>query len=310
MQRRTLLNLTLLASAAALGAWLWLTRPAPPEPAQPLLDIAAANVTRIEIQRPGTDREPLVLKREAGGWRLTAPADARADAAQVRSLLALTRAVSQRRYPASEINRAEAGLKPPAARLQFNQQPAIAIGGRGPLGDSRYVQIGDIVLLADLPNLGGLELPWTQWIDPGLIAAGADLAQLRLPELTLTQAETGGWRVTPAERDRGADVAQRTVDTWRHARARTIVPASGRQAMATVELVFADGHTRRLGVIARTPELVLRDTRLGVDYHLAANKGPPLLEMQHPQLPQGLGADTPERSKILLTPPTGPTEGS
>lgn len=309
MTRRTHLNLCLLAGAAILGALLWLTRPAPPAPPQPLLDIAQGNVSRIEIQRPGDGGQTVVLERGTGRWRLTAPVSARANAARVRDVLTLTEIVPERRYPAAEIDLTETGLKPPLVRLQFNGQPPVAIGGRGPLdGNGRYLRIGGTVVLADIPNTSALELAWTQWIDPQLIAADAGLEQLRLPGLTLTRAESGGWRVTPARRDRGADAAQRTVDTWRRARALSITPSSDQPPVATVELVFANGRTRRLGVIAREPELVLRDERLGVDYHLAANRGAPLLDMQHPELPRNTGPDTPETSEIPLVPSTNPSE--
>ncbi len=305
MPRRKLLNLTLFLSAAALGALLWLTGPEPDKPPQPLVDIAPEDVTRIVLERPAQDgAQRLVLEREAGQGRLAAPVTARADAAQVQGLLRLTRIVPERRYAASEIDLASAGLKPPLARLRFNEQPPVAIGGRGALGGARYLQIGERVLIANLPALGALAMPWYEWLDPALVAAGADLAQLRLPEITLTQAETGGWRVAPAERDRGADVAQQTIDTWRRARAIGIMPSTASDAppVASVELVYADGRTRELGVIARSPMLVLRDPRLGVDYHLAANKAAPLLDMQHPTAARTRGAAMPDRSGIPLLP--------
>src|SRR5699024_6142034 len=109
-----------------------------------------------------------------------------------------------------------------------------------------------------------------------------DLVSLQLPQATLTQTDTGGWQVSPAGADRGADAAQFTVDAWRHAAALSIRPAQNTPARADVRLTFADGHRRTLEVVAREPQLILRDPRLGIAYHLGRDLVAPLLDMRHP----------------------------
>lgn len=284
MNRRTQLNLILAASAIVLTALLWLSQPQPPEPEPPLLDVAGERIDRIEIH-PGGGRPAIVLVRGPHGWRLTQPVDARADASRVEDLLAMAAAIPARRYAAGEIDAEQAGLAPPRATIRFGDAPVMAIGARTPIDgrkDTRYVRVGDTVALVALPNAAVVDLNWPRWIDPHLLAPDARLEALQLPGLTLTRADTGGWLVSPNSRDRGADAAQFTIDAWRRARAMRITRARDKPAMADVKLVFADGRSRRLEVVARQPQLLLRDPALGITYHLPSNMAAPLLDMRHP----------------------------
>lgn len=300
MHRRTQLNLALVAAAGLLTAALWLTQPEPPAAPEALLDIAREDIQRIEIH-PGGDTRAVVLVRRPGGWRLASPVKARANENRIDMLLEIAALAPQRRYAASAVDAEQAGLARPVAAIRFNDAPALTIGAYAPTttGPSkRYVRIGDTVALAPIPNAGLLDLPWPQWIDPHLLAPDGQLTALHLPAMTLTRAATGGWRVRPASRDRGADAAQFTVDAWRHARALSITAAKNDvPAMAAIELVFAHGRTRRLEVVARRPQLILRDPKLGIAYHLSAGMAAPLLDMRHPASSLAPGNGTAARER-------------
>lgn len=284
MNRRTQLNLVLAASAIVLSVLLWLDQPEPAKPTPPLLDIARQDIDRIEIH-PGGGLATIVLKHTGDAWRMTQPVDARARGNRVESLLAMAATTPVRRYPADEFNAKQTGLTRTRATIRFGQAPILKVGARTPIDghkDTRYVRVAKTIALAPLPNARLLDMNWPQWIDPHLLRPNAQLKALHLPGLTLTRADTGGWRVTPKSRDRGADAAQFTVDAWRQARALTITKAGNQPAMANVKLIHADGSTRRLEVIARQPQLLLRDPALGVTFHLPANRASALLDMRHP----------------------------
>lgn len=300
MTRRVQLNIVLAAVAILLATSLWLTGPEPPDAPKPLLDVAPQDIHRIEIHAAGT-AEPIVLTRSQGQWRLASPVSARANENRINDLLAIAGIAPAQRYPAGEIDAKDAGLAQPKATLRFNNGPLLAIGSRAPLAtarDKRYVRIGDTVALAAMPQAGLLDMGWTQWLDPHLLADDAELQKLSLPEVTLSRTDTGGWRVEPESRDQGADAAQFTVDTWRHALAISITAAADKPARATVKLLFADGRSRILEVIARQPEFVLRDPQLGVTYHLPASQAAPMLDMNLPvSTPSGDDADAESRQR-------------
>lgn len=284
MTHRTRLNLALAAVAAVLGGLLWFSQPQPPATPEPLLDIARADIRHIEIHTGG-GVQPIVLEREQGQWRLSSPVTARANENRIDTLLAMARITPQRRLPAGAIKAGETGLDQPLATIRFNNGPALSIGAYAPLKtqhSTRYVRAGDTVALAPVPNAGLLDLSWPQWISPRLLAGDAELVSLRLPQATLSRADTGGWQVSPADQDRGADAAQFTVDAWHHAAALTISQAQDKPAQANVRLTFADGHARSFEVLARDPQLILRDPRLGIAYRLNPALAPALLDMRHP----------------------------
>ena len=117
----------------------------------------------------------------------------------------------------------------------------------------------------------------------GLARDDAALERLTLPRLTLARSDTGGWQVEPKSADRGADYAQATIDAWRHSRVLSLEPVdASRERIARVTLRYGDDHERRLDVIEREPELILRDAERGIDYHFAPHLATPLLDMQHP----------------------------
>lgn len=281
--RRNQLNLALAVIAIALAAFLWFSRSQPPASPQPLLDIAPQTINRIEI-RAANAAQSIILTRTRRQWRLLAPVAARANQNRIDNLLAITRIAPSQRYAASAVAGKDTGLAKPGATVQFNNGPTLVIGSRAPLAagrDKRYVRLGDTVALAAIPHAGLLDMGWAQWIDPHLLASDAQLQQLMLPEITLSRADTGGWRVTPPSRDQGADAAQATVSAWRHAQALSMTPATSKPAKATVKLAFADGHSRVFDVITRTPQLILRDPELGIAYHLPGTQAAALLDMHH-----------------------------
>lgn len=280
MTRRTRLNTALALAAFALAVLLWLLRTAPTTAPRPLLAVAAPAISNITIQP--ADSPPIVLQRRQGQWYLRQPVATRANAPRVKALLAMATIAPQRRYERGAIAAEQTGLDKPVATIQFNDAPALAIGKPVPATpgtNKHYVRVGDTVATAAIAHAGLLNIDWAQWVEPQILAAADQLQTLQLPQLTLQRTATGGWHVSPAERDQGADAAQAMVTAWHHATALTIKPAATGPAQAHIQLLFADGHQRQLDVMARQPQLVLRDNELGIAYHLAGDLGKRLLAL-------------------------------
>jgi len=302
MNRRRIIFLGVLIMAlAGLSAALWWTRPPVPEAPDAVSSIAPPQIHHITVQTRDNVIE-LDRSTETNQWRLSAPADARADADRVAALLDLAALIPQRRLAADAVDDTDTGLDDPGLVLRFNDEAPIAVGGTGPAPDTRYVRTAHALLVVAAGHLEDQPLGWTHWLAPNLIADDAVLRRITLPRITLTRNDTGGWQVAPVGEDRGADYAQATVDAWHYSRALAIEPVDASRArMARITLVFAGDQKRQLDLIARSPELILRDNDLGVDYILAANQAGPLLDMRHPDLlRQSRGADL-QPSAIPLT---------
>ena len=305
MNRKRLIFIAILAAGVVvLGIALWLTRTPEPAPEPRVSDVPTEAIDEIGINL----RDAVVaLKREPddGSWGVTTPVAARADIAHVKALLELAAATPTRRYDRDAIEDDVTGLDNPALTVRYNDNAPIAIGKPGPQPGTRYVRTAHALLLVDARSLSSLPTRWRGWISPTLLARDADLSKLTLPRLTLDRSETGGWRVLPDSADRGADYAQATIDAWRQSRALSLEPAdAGRQRLARVTLRFGDDSRRHLDVIARKPELILRDAALGIDYHFADTLAAPLLDMRHPD---SLGAGR-GRSLQPSAIPLSPTE--
>lgn len=283
-RKRLIFNVVLILGIVVLGLTLWLVRaPEPaPTPPQTVSALAPGSVTAMEVHLPNAVVE-LDRSRPAATWQLRQPIAAPADDVPVEALLALAEATPTQRYERGAIDDETTGLDDPALVVRFNGQAPILVGNEGPTPASRYVATPHALLLVQAEQLARLPTTWRNWVSPTLITDNADLAQLTLPRLTLTRGETGGWQVKPSSADRGADYAQATIDAWRHSRVLSLEPVdASRERIARVTLRYGDDHERRLDVIEREPELILRDAERGIDYHFAPHLATPLLDMQHP----------------------------
>lgn len=117
------------------------------EPAAPPLSSADPDqVQEIRVFEKGKLR--LAFLRDAQGWLLTHPNIVQARASRVANLLALLKAPSRDRWPASAALRQQAGLDAPAREVDFGKI-RIAFGGTSIPDGQRYVLIGDQIHLID-----------------------------------------------------------------------------------------------------------------------------------------------------------------
>jgi hypothetical protein len=140
--------LFLAVLVTALGAYLyWYEVPQAEKEAQKekLVGVADDAITGIELVYP--DRSIALAKRD-GAWRLTAPVDAPADEAVVKSLVAtITGAQVQKSLDEMPADLAPFGLDKPATTIKITTKdgtlPPIQIGKNTAIGAKTYVRKGD-----------------------------------------------------------------------------------------------------------------------------------------------------------------------
>jgi hypothetical protein len=89
--------------------------------------------------------------------------------------------------------------------------------------------------------------------------------------------EAGHWRVDPAPADVSQDDLLRWVDQWRLASSILTQPQTSAPVRTRLEIDLRGGCTVTLGVIATTPDLVLRREDERLDYHFPARLAAVLL---------------------------------
>lgn len=281
MSRRWWLNLGLLAAVGILAA-IAAFKPGveKPVPKPALTALRAEALQRISIERPG--QTPIVLEKAGEQWRLTAPLGARANRLQVEKLARIVNAESETRLPLDQTALGQYGLEKPLVSVRLDNE-LIQFGGLHPLKQQLYVRYQDGIHLIGAHFLRAASARFTDFIDTALIEDGREPVAFRLPGMALTLVD-GRWKLEPENRDIGSDRVMQFVQEWRHARALAVNRYDGKPAKQRVLIEFgvgarAGGDTLEIGIVARTPELILARKDEGLQYHFPTDTAARLLNI-------------------------------
>lgn len=145
LTRRWLVNL-LLAAIAGLLLLLAVSEHDRAQQQARLTPLAPEQIERIELAR---DDEPeIVLERIDDIWWMRRPIAAPADAERIGRLLPLAHARSTRTLPIDAVDLEQTGLARPRLRLKLDGLE-LRFGATEPIGEQRYVQVGDLAHLID-----------------------------------------------------------------------------------------------------------------------------------------------------------------
>ena len=276
---RNQINLLLggLVAALALAFWL-LPDPKAPPTRETLTPLSRAAVQRISIEH--VDADLIVLERDQGLWRLTAPINARAEDFQVGNLLELVERSAQASYPVAEIPLEQAGLAPPQFRVRFNDI-TLNFGTTDPLNHQRYVQVGERIHLITDVAPSTFDANPADLVDRRPLPPDMQIRSMDFGWLKLTRQENGSWAVTPASKDRGADAAQALADAWARARAAWVAPLPADAEFVADYRFASDSREIELSRL-KGEELVLARRDLGLEYHMPEMLRSELFEMKPP----------------------------
>lgn len=278
MKRGWLLNVALLAAVVALGVFVWLNPSREDQAKKPLSTLHPAQAQHVTLIRPG---QPAVkLEHRGAQWQITAPFSARADEFQVLRMLTILEAQLGARLPATDLERF--GLKTPAALLTIDGVE-YAFGGINTVTREQYVRRGDMVYAVALRHGAALPANANALIRRVLLAEQEQPVAIALPDFSLMQNE-GRWTLSPPA-DASQDDLQRYADQWRYASAAQAGPYDHRPALAEIRITLRDGTVLNLGVLQRTPQLVLWRRDTGLQYLFLEAAGRALLSKPGASLP-------------------------
>jgi len=281
MNPRWWLNLGLLAAVGLLVA-IAVFKPGAdkPAPKTTLSALGAEVIQKISIERPG--QAPIVLEKTGERWRLSAPLSARANKFRIDNLVRIVAAESEARLPLDAAALAQYGLDKPLLGVRLDDE-LIQFGGLHPLKQQQYVRYQDAIHLIGAHHFQAAAARFSDFIDTALIDDGREPTAFQLPGLALTLVE-GQWKLKPENQQLGSDRIMQFVQEWRHARALAVNRYDGKPAKEHVRIGFAGGaqgerNTLEIGIVARTPELILVRKDEGLQYHFPADAGTRLLEL-------------------------------
>jgi hypothetical protein len=282
MMRRLWLNLALLLIVIVLAVVAFLEPGSQqPESRRSLLSLSPAQVTQIQLQRNGA--QTLQIERVDNGWMIVKPIRIAASDYRIDALLQLLNATSYASFPLSARPLSSFGLDKPSSQVSFNEQ-TVMFGDNEPLNNRRYILAGDQVQVIDDRYFYQSQLLLTALVDAALVPGGRSLKQIKLPGIVLQQHQ-GVWRATQFPSAETAEITPDSsdvsalVDEWRSIRALQISEYQSDVPEANIELVFADGETMPLEILARDPELILGRRSLNLRFHFSADQADRLLSL-------------------------------
>ena len=273
MERRTRLNLWLLAGIALAGWLVWHdVAPPPPTPAvQRVTTLDPQAVTRIGIER--RDGQRLLLEREVARWWLVY-GDLRlaADSTRIAEILRLVDAEAEASYDLAGVDPDDYGLHPPRAVVTIDHI-TLRIGAQEPLRYRRYVATESrLHLIADTAYVY-LGADWSDFVDPSPFAGLPKPTALAGPGWRLVHADKEGWRGDPAW-PRAEGVATAWLDLVADRIRPADTPSTG---VTALHLDFPDGQVRELDTWREDGLLWLAwrgaSVRFGIPQERAADLG-------------------------------------
>lgn len=288
------LNLLLLLIAAGLFGWLVIDEHAEQlsmakaiERQPPLTALDPNAVRRILLHHP--DSADIVLEKAASGWQITAPVALAADLLPIADLLALVNRETRGSLDPATVRRAELGLDPPLATIQFDDT-VIAIGATEPLKHSRYVQriapAGDarIQLIDDFPA-EPFDEDFTDLVNKALLPFDAVITRMALPGLIVSRdpAAADAWTTIPAlSADRHAVLDQR-LRAWHEVRAIATLPpmidtAAAGNAAADITVALGNGEPLAFRIVDKAGARFLQRLDVPVSYQLSPADADRLLQ--------------------------------
>lgn len=272
MKSRLLLNLALAALVAVLALVVWL-KPKPAAQAEfKLSALAVKDITRIVIEKAG--QPAIVLQKSTGGWRLSAPFQARAEGGSIERVLEMLTATSRQRFPSTDLGRFQ--LDMPLLRLTLNNQE-FSFGTQNPLTGEVYVATnGGVHLVAPRYLADALKAP-ADFASRAFLAEEEKPVGFEFSNLRLSQQSNGKWSVSPANPNLNQDQLNGWVDEWRHASSLVTQPYDGTPSMESFTLRLRDGQVIACKILRHEPELVLLREDENLQYHFPAGIGKRLL---------------------------------
>ena len=272
MQSRNLLNLALAALVAGLALFAYL-RPAPQDQAElEVSRLAAAQVARIVIQRPGQPQ--LALQKRAGLWFVTTPFSARADDQRVEKILKILGAKSAQSFTATDL--ARFGLDQPLLQLAIDGQ-TFAFGTQHPLTNEIYVATQGRVYLLPPSHFASAAASAPDFASKMLFAPDENPVGFAFPGFTLSQ-DQGKWSRLPPGPDLSQDSLNQWADEWRHAIAVIAQPYAQGKPAEQFSVRLSNGKTVPFQILQREPELVLLRGDENMQYHFPSAIGKRLLQ--------------------------------
>jgi hypothetical protein len=268
LSRRWIVNATLIVLIAVLTyVGLGFDEGSDDERGPGISDLRPADITRVGIQ---TGDVQLELRRDADGWRIESPIDWPAYDANVERLLSIVNVNTSPLGDAAELELDTLGLDPPSTSLRFNDT-RLLFGAINNIGQRRYLLIDSTLYLIPDFHLAFVAQGLPGMVDRRMLPKRDPVARLQLPEFEITRDEDDRFRSSHTPEFTQAQLRQ-LIDNWQGLQASRVKRFdNGADALLTIEARLAGGRVINFLLLSVTPEIVIANPQIGLQYHFRAN---------------------------------------
>jgi hypothetical protein len=259
--RRSWITLgALFACVIALGLFVWLKPPKPPQATYAVSTLKSLEAHRIRVLHKG--QPPIALEKRGGEWALTEPVKGPADTFQVLRLLAILDAKSPLHYPPAELAKFE--LDAPQVQVIINDQ-RFAFGAINTVTREQYVLTQNTVYPLE-PRYGAAVPASAQALLRRSVLA---------PEDSPVHFEFGTFSVatTPPAGELSQDTYNHWVAQWRAGSALRTELLDKRKPQSEVRITLKNGTKVALDIVQVEPELIVRRADLGLQFVFVGDMG-------------------------------------
>ena len=276
MTRQWALNLVLLLAVLALVGIAFF-QPGLVKKSAPhkLTEIDTLKVNTITITRPHDD--VVELARNGQQWEIEKPFHARASDFIVNNVLEIARTASLNQIPyVAEKDAGKYGFDKPKVVLQFDNEQ-IVFGDTNPLNQQRYVLYHDQVHMISPSTIWAVTHKASGFLDKRLLEFKEAPVAIYFNDDRKLELKNGTWILQPKIKSLPTDALTRLVNEWRYAGATEVAPYKGAPLHGVIRVVYKDKKTIELGIVSRSPELILLRKDENLQYYFPASAAGRLL---------------------------------
>ena len=276
MTRQWALNLFLLLAILALVGIAFF-QPGLVKKSAPhrLTDIDTLKVLKIRITRSPDD--VVELTKNGQQWMLDKPLHARASDFIVSNVLEIARTASlnQLTYEAGQ-DAGKYGFDTPKVILQFDND-SVVFGDTNPLNQQQYVLYRDKVHMISPSAIWAVTHKATEFLDKRLLEFTEAPVAIYFNDGRKLELKNGIWVLQPKIKSLPTDALTRLVNEWRYAGATEVQPYKGAPLHGVIRVVYKDKKSIELGIVSRSPDLILLRKDENLQYYFPASAAGRLL---------------------------------
>lgn len=267
MQSRIIINIALLVLVIALAMVMLRNEPETDNERIVLVsDVDRQTINTIKIGR--AEKPVIVFEKTGADWQMTAPYQAPAHPNRIQSMLGLLTTKSHNQITVDVAQLDQLGLDTPAVSLQLNED-TFEFGLTNPLDQTRYVRIGDSIHTIQDQLFHQLNTNERFFINPKLILQPDKIASIKTPEYTLIK-DSEQWTLDPPP-EAVETTANVLLNAWQQLQANQVQHIDKDNVNGTVVITQTDGSQFVFDIMSRTPELILINRSLSLQYHISSS---------------------------------------